>query len=569
MEISGKVGKVQAWILTIVRAILQTIVQNNLIMQALAITVAVLAVHTSFHGYAGFLVADLDSDQAIQALMAADLQLPADLYYWGQQRGGSITPVLGNFLLRHSHLSAIEAVSYSHYFVLIIGYIAFASILKTNIARILFALAWFLPMHRFGFLLMLGHPYAAQLSFLAMAIALINKLPQKIDWFRTILRHVMITAAVGCLYISLWASDFSLISLALLVVFAVLGILYRIWFAPVTLFSPKILSIPLLLILIALEIANILITSRYGSQFIRYAKAHASANEGLFGFNNLAQAKQLFDSVTHAIAQSVTFKLADHRWSNIIISAIVWFWIGIAIFLISYALLYLIKFWLRSQNFQLAPLRLSPWIGFFLINAAIGFVAIIFSEWVYVNSMQDASGGRYFVPIYIFIWFAALLLVEGIPSLAAKPFWVILLVVAVAGSATLPASVYGIEKFQPTIQRLQPLQQLGNAGIIGSHWASYLLCSVNPKALSCTQFDEYGQMFCPAADAPPVRRPSGRCFRCVDRVLNSPAIYLVKNQWLESFPDETEQFGECLVRTGEPFDLAGYTMAPYQRRSWP
>lgn len=544
--------------------VFRIIKQHNLIMKGLAIVVAVIALRLSFQGYAGFLVPDLDSDQAIQVLMAADLHLPEDLYYWGQRRGGSIVPILADFLLKHSSLSPIEAVSYTHYLILLIGYLAFASIFKSNLARILFALAWFLPIHAFGFLLMLGQPYAPQLAFLGIAIALIEKLPQKVGWAQILLRHLMIAMAVACLFISLWASDFTVISLALISVFAVLGILYRIWAIPVSSFSPKTIGIPLLLILLALEIANISITSRYGVEFIRYAKAHATAAESLFGFNTLENAKKLFDLVTKPIVQAVHFQ-ADSLLLNRLVFSILVF-LGLAMtFLVIYGLFMATRTWLRRPPIE-PPLRVSPWFWFFLINAVVGFVAIIFSEWVFINSMEDGSGKRYFVPIYIFIWLVALLFTEGIPRIPAQPLWIVLLAVAVIGSATLPASVYGFEKFQPTVQKLQELQKLGTAGLIGSHWNSYLLCSANPKQLSCTQFDEYGQFSCPIPGDPPVRRPSGRCFRCVDRVLDSPQIYLVKNNWLEAFPDETEQFGECLVRVGEPLDLAGYTLAPYQRR---
>lgn len=537
----------------------------NLFATFLTIFVAAIALYFSFNGYAGFLVADLDSDQAIHALMAADLQLPADLYYWGQQRSGSIVPILGNILLKHSTLSAVEAVSYVHYFLLLIGYVSFATIFKSHSARILFALAWFLPIHQFGFLLMLGHPYAPQLAFLGLAIALIDKLPRTLEWWRVIVRQVMITGAVICLFISFWASDFTLISMGIISLLGILGISYRIWIAPVTLSPKKTWSIPLLFGLIALEIINIVVISTYGLEFIQYAKDHATPSDSLLGLNTLQQAQELFKLFTNPIAQTIASN-SDSLLKNSLVFSILLFW-GCAItFLIVYSVFRFVQLWLRTPNAN-HHLNISPWFWVFLANAVVGFVAIIFSKWVYVNSMQDGSGSRYFVPIYIFVWVAALLLVEGIPRIPAQPLWAILLVVAITGSATLPASVYSTEKFEPTVQRLQALQTLAPAGIIGSHWASYLLCSINPQQLHCTQFDEYGQIPCLQPVDPPVRRPSGRCFRCVDRVLDSPMIYLVKNSWLESYPNEIEQFGTCLVRVGEPFDLAGYTFAHYQRKA--
>lgn len=543
------------------------ILQHNLIMKAFCLIVATIAFSISFNGYAGSRAVDLDADQAIHILMAADLQLPEDLYYWGQQRGGSIIPVLGNFLLNRTTLSPVEAVSYAQYFILGIGYLAFATNFKTNIARILFALAWFLPPHPFGFLLMLGHPYSAQLAFLGLAIALIEKLPRQPDFLRLLLRHLMITGAVVCLFISVWASDFTVLSMMLISILAVLAILYRLWTAPVTPFFtsfPKLLKISLLVGLLALEIGNIVFTSRYGIQFIRYAKAHAASDgASLEKLNSLEQAKTLFHGFTQPIVQAIALK--NDRLQDILVVAILAFWGCAAVFLVVYGLVWLLNTWLRKSTIY--RLELSPWVWVLIANVVIGFFAIIFSEWVYINSVENGSGKRYFVPLYILGWVAALLFTEGIPKLPAKPLWVILLVVAVTGSATLPASVYGLEQFQPTVVRLQEIQRLGPVGMIGNHWSAYLLCSVNPRLQSCTQFDEYGQKFCLSSVEPPVRRPSGRCFRCVDRVLNSQTIYLIKNSWLEEFPEETEQFGECLVKIGEPTEIAGYTLAPYRRRN--
>jgi hypothetical protein len=532
--------------------------QRNQVTSIFTILVAAIACWVSFHGYAGFLVPDLDSDQAIQALMASDLQLPADLYYWGQQRGGSIVPVLGHFLLKHTSLSALEAVSYAHYLILVIGYLSFASIFRSNLARLFFAIIWFLPPHPFGFLLMLGHPYAAQLSFLALAVALIQRLPRKQTVMHLILRHLMITSAVVCLFISVWASDFTLITLVLLSVFTIFSLLYRMGLA-FKVAASRLGNGLLLLGLIILEIINISITSRYGIEFIHYAKQHAASSETLFGLSSLAQAKILFSSVAHTITKAAAFK-AD-TLLNVLVFSIVSFWAFAITFVIVYGLFLAFNRQLRKSSFH--RLQVSAWFWFFLANAIIGFAAIIFSEWVYVNALQNGSERRYFVPIYIFGAVAALLLTEGIPKVSARPLWAIITVIAVSGSATLPASVYGLEHFPPAIQRLQSLQKLGTAGIIGSHWNSYLLCSVNPKQLSCTQFDEYGQSPCPTSPQP-VHPFKARCHRCVNRVLNSPAIYLVKNSWLETFPDQIEQFGTCLVKTGKPFDLAGYTLAAYQ-----
>ncbi|WP_430688085.1 hypothetical protein [Leptolyngbya sp. AN03gr2] len=76
----------------------------------------------------------------------------------------------------------------------------------------------------------------------------------------------------------------------------------------------------------------------------------------------------------------------------------------------------------------------------------------------------------------------------------------------------------------------QPIANLGEAGFIGEYWASYLMCIVAPERTSCTPHDQ--NFF--------------RCWRCVQAVLAAPVIYLVDRDWLDSFPEEIEQFGQRL-----------------------
>jgi hypothetical protein len=91
------------------------------------------------------------------------------------------------------------------------------------------------------------------------------------------------------------------------------------------------------------------------------------------------------------------------------------------------------------------------------------------------------------------------------------------------------------------------LVELGNAAFIGEYWSSYLLCIVAPERTRCTPHD---QNF-------------ARCWRCVQAVLAAPVIYLVDRDWLDSFPEEIEQFGQRLKKQGLARNIAGYQMAPY------
>ncbi|MGK7890988.1 MAG: hypothetical protein AB4042_16790 [Leptolyngbyaceae cyanobacterium] len=111
---------------------------------------------------------------------------------------------------------------------------------------------------------------------------------------------------------------------------------------------------------------------------------------------------------------------------------------------------------------------------------------------------------------------------------------------------------------------------LSGSHLFGGYWHSYMLCSANSELFDCTPYDKQGEIGCPEGiDNPPsplVQVGSTvRCDRCVEQVLNSPTIYLVKQDWLEQFPRRIEQFGYCLERSGRPLKVARYRIAPYRK----
>ncbi len=55
----------------------------------------------SYRAFAPLNTPNLNADRAIHVLMAADLKLPQDLYYWGQNRLGSIVPLLSAGVADH------------------------------------------------------------------------------------------------------------------------------------------------------------------------------------------------------------------------------------------------------------------------------------------------------------------------------------------------------------------------------------------------------------------------------------------------------------------------------------
>jgi hypothetical protein len=503
----------------------------------------------SFRAFAPYLAPNLNSDNAIHILMAYHLKLPDDLYYWGQDRLGSIVPILGHFLLKLLPLSPVEAVSYVQYFLLLVGFLCFASLFRNPISKIAFALIWFLPLRVLTELIHIGQPYGAQLAFIGVGIVLINYLIENTEQLMGWRRRILIAIATTSLFISLWISDFTIITILLLALMLLVPISSSIFKEPQPVRNGKLVAI-------APDVLTILVVSLMGFLSIDYAKQNAADQGSYSGFNGPAQVIEVLSRLGTSLIRTISFQAKTIFLSIHAILTLVF--IGYAVYLLLRS---------RNTNIQSAtsttpPLKLSRWFYFFLAHTILGLVLLVLSDWVYKNGINF----RYFTPVYITGWLAALLFTEALDGAVARRASVLLVLAAVSSSFSLPRQVFFLEKPEPKIQTLQEIQTLGNAGLIGDYWTAYLICSANPASLNCTPYDRKGTTPCLASSQP---RAVGqvRCRRCVPKVMASETIYLVKEKWLDAFPDQIQQFGQCLIRVGQGQKLGGYTMAPYQKRS--
>ncbi|NJO43143.1 MAG: hypothetical protein HC769_16880 [Cyanobacteria bacterium CRU_2_1] len=503
-----------------------------------------LIVLLSFRSYAAHLSPDISSDNAIHVLMAYHLKLPDDLYYWGQDRLGSLVPILGHLALKILPIRPIEAVAYIQYLLLIAGFFCFTRLFKTSVATIIFTLIYFLPQIYFFALLTVGQPYAGQLFCISFAILLLDRFIQASDKIQGVQKHILLSLIVVNLFIALWISDFTIVTIVLL---AGMGIQYadRVIREPSEIKPTKIASLKF-------EILNVAIVSIIGGLFIGYAKYHASTRRNYSSLSSPEETIEVIQRLWTALIRTLTFQFEIFQPGAFFLSLQAGL---IAIFLISATFIALRR---RHKN----PIILSRWFHLLFWNAILGLMILIPSHWLYQNDINL----RYFVPVYVFFWMAAILFFESLDGATARKIGVVLTSAAIASSLTSPPYVFAFKKLEPTVQRMQAVESLGQAGIIGEYWTSYISCVANPALLNCTPYDHKAKTPCrPKVKRP--KRPGGvRCIRCVDRVMESDLIYLIQENWLATFPTEIEQFRHCLQKAGEPMQLAGFTFAPYTKR---
>ncbi|MCU0551952.1 MAG: hypothetical protein MUC48_21660 [Leptolyngbya sp. Prado105] len=492
-------------------------------------TLIVLIFLLSFRAFAGFLAPDFDSDQAVHVMMAYDLQLPEDLYYWGQNRLGSLLPIVSHGLLKISSLTPLEAVSYAQYGFLIIGYLCFASLFRKPISKVIFTLVWFLPPVPFLKLVAVAHPYAPQFALLGIALVATNRFlnfPESNLIQKLSLSLVIITSLV----LSIWVADLSLVPA--MVAIAFLG--------KTSLDHYKKNNQIILFFRYKLTYVSILIALLLSSIFLICAKSTATQRDQNYEtLNDLGIIAHILRSIVHAIVDTFLFQAGNPFLSLYAISVL---------FLGCILARYTLKMRL-SEGFT----RQLGWIAFFLISAIVTFSLILLSHWTFIQETPP----RYFIGIYVFCWLSMLLVFDNlektklVSQIVLRRLTVLIVMTAVLGSLSLPDYVFALEKPESRLSMLQPIASLGKTGFIGEYWAAYLMCIVAPEHTSCTPHD---QSFV-------------RCHRCMQAALAAPVIYLVDRDWLESFPEEIEQFGQRLKRLSPAQEIAGYRMAPYRNLS--
>lgn len=123
----------------------------------------------------------LDADQAIHVLMVADLKLPDDWYYWGQDRLGSFMPLLA----RPFFLLGLEAV-WAYTVAQLLAFLSWAWFLNRLcgnrwLALAALALLIFPPLPFSSFILP-GHPFLAQITFTLAGIHIAMKPGTPATW---------------------------------------------------------------------------------------------------------------------------------------------------------------------------------------------------------------------------------------------------------------------------------------------------------------------------------------------------------------------------------------------------
>jgi hypothetical protein len=191
----------------------------------------------------------------------------------------------------------------------------------------------------------------------------------------------------------------------------------------------------------------------------------------------------------------------------------------------------------------------KPWLRWLVLDFG-GILGVIFlSHWVLINQM----GRWYFVGTYITAAMIVLILLENITLSGTKRKAVLAFtwITVLTGSVS---TVYNMRfvtagSFRSTADLSSEFKRLGHPGIIAEFWNAYRSSCAYPDIIKATPHDQ----------------SNVRSQQIVDEVFAQPKLYVIRDMWMESFPDTLKQFGFTLVRKGRPFFLGGCNICEYKR----
>lgn len=462
----------------------------------------------SYRLYSSRFYPALNSDDALNILMAHCYRLPENIYCWGQDRGGTLIPLLSQPFIALG-CQPVDAVSLANYIILILGFLGFSSLIKSPYCRILFAIVWFLPSQRFVDIN--RFPLGVEYSLIGFAIWLITKYEKATKAFT---RNALLLSIVVVLIASVWVSDMAIVTIVLLM----MVLLVYDWFEKKKLTINK------------LGFGYAVAGTALCGWFISFAKNHAPVKKANYlDLNNLEGVGAFFRSLGESISSILTFGRGDY-----IVGIYTW----LALAFIAFLIVYLIK------NKKFKSLLKNRWFVFFGLDFLAVMAVLSMASWVQYNGV----GRWYFVPTYITLSMTVLIALDNSADLS-KWLKSSALIIALVGAVSPIYSMKNVFPLtmQPRYELASELRQLGKAGIIAEYWNAYINMCAAPDSIAAT----------------PRENNSPRNMQLVDDVFANERIYVIRDMWLDSFPDRMEQFGRVLIKSGDEFRIAGSNMCRY------
>ncbi|MGZ3862619.1 MAG: hypothetical protein ACXVPN_02100 [Bacteroidia bacterium] len=460
--------------------------------------------------------------------MANSFSIPEDLYFWHQDRLGSLLPMLASFIVSVFPIESIYAVTIVLYGMLYGIWYFLSSFLREVYGKILLLVIVFIPFPVFFEQVYVGHPYCSQFFLMTLSIFLFEKTK---SLHKPWLSFASLTGFGLTLFLSIWVSEASVLFIFSFFVMLIISHL-RVSSSAKGLVITTEINFKNAVRFLAPVITSLIIVIL----FIKWAKSYTHHNAGYDKFfvewdvfsKAFITFVDLFLDTVHFRDSSVFISV-----HNILVTIMVLIMAGVTFY-----------------NIQKQKFRFNFITGVFFLNAFLSFFFLLASNWVH---LMDYSY-RYFTYSYFSLAVSLVFYGVGINYGPVKKVYLGLYTLALCamsyGSYALCANPTGAGK-ELSAKQLQKLDSLGECGIIGDFWYSYVL-GVNHSKMILTS---------------PHEKSHVRSYKPLYSLFQKPHIYLVKNLWFDSFPDTISEFGYLLTKAKPPFNIGDLTFCEYNKQT--
>jgi len=469
----------------------------------------------SFYLFSSIRYPLLNSDNAVTVLMTHYFKFPNDLYFWGQDRLGSLIPLIGQIPNKLFGISPILSESITHYLILLAGFLAFSTFIRSKFYKVIFGFIWFFPpMHLID---VTQFAFGIHYSLIAIVCYLIDKLNKENSYDNPIRYYSILTLCSLLLIVAVWVSDMAMVSAGLLI-----GISIYYFIKNKNQVNSRNRN-------------SFIIFSLFGSVvgylFISYAKSLSTMQNS---YSTFGEIDMIMKSCSVFLTTITNFLLFNTNEPVTSIYTYFAFTLIIATFFV-------------IRNFKLTE-NSRKWILYFIIESVVLFCIIMASKWTFLNNVPR----RYFTCTYITLSFALILVLDNL-ALDAKQkqfFRTFTLITVLIG---ILSSIHYLKYVEPKslvpmAKVLEDFQSLGKIGIISEYWNSYVTSCINPELIKATPHDQTYAV---------------RSMEIVEEVFAQPNIYVIKDMWMDNFPDSLWQFNRTLIKAGDEFKMGDCFVCKY------
>lgn len=489
--------------------------RNSLLLNFALFIIIILSFFLNAHCF----LTSANSDMAVHVLMSESFRFPEDLYYWGQNRLGSIIPMIGSLFVKIG-FKPIIAVSIASYVLLSGAFYFFSKTIKNQLLVIVFALLVFFPSQFFGSYILIGQPYLGQFFFVSIPYFVFYKSISK-EWeIDSRKLQIYLPIATCSLGLSLWASELSVVTILIIGG----GAAYYIAVKVNKIFAENG-SINSLLKLCALSILGLI-----PALYLLYL-AKSTAVGQIYDSNMFVNYKELL------VIVNVVF---ESSW-NILTFQENFFLPTIGIYLLLIVSLYLFKF-NRKKGTSIFDFKVIGNVA--LLNVILTFVVVCMSKWVFLNGVAI----RYYSPVYIWAIIAIISFCDQ--TLRPKDYKMYTLLsigafFAVIHFIPIQALFTRISHYE----RLRKFETMGSVSILGGYWDAYLIGMVNPAQIKVLPFD----------------KEFVRNTHQVGEFMKNKTIHIVHSAAdTNLFVNDVYQFGYRLQKKGPVFQQVDYYLCAYE-----